>query len=89
MLEQAGSDAAEELLEKGMAAPSLWLLEAGNALRRRTVRGELMQAEALALAKRLGTHVVTADTRFVQAVDSHGVHVGHIRVLSRGPGSRM
>ena len=32
VLEETGSDAAEELLEKDFAAPSLWLLDAGNAL---------------------------------------------------------
>ncbi|WP_439613928.1 type II toxin-antitoxin system VapC family toxin [Reyranella sp.] len=132
VLEEQGSEAAEELLEKDLAAPSLWLLEAANALWRRTVRGELTQAEAverltelskapiasvpleqdlpeamrlalqlnhpvydclyLALAKRLGTYVITADTRFGQAVGSHVVHVGHIRVLSpkiRATGPRM
>ncbi len=122
VLEEQGSEAAEELLEKDLAAPSLWLLEAANALWRRTVRGELTQADAeerlteltkapvasvpleqdlpeamrlavqlnhpvydclyLALAKRLGTYVVTADTRFGQAVANHGIHIGHIRVLS-------
>ena len=46
LLEEPGSDAAEELLEKDLAAPSLWLLEAENALWRRTVRWELTQAEA-------------------------------------------
>lgn len=132
VLEEPGSDAAEELLEKDLAAPSLWLLEAGNALWRRTVRGELSQAEAeerlteltkapvvsvpleqdlpeamrlaiqlnhpvydclyLALAKRLGTYVVTADTRFSQAVANHGAYMEHIRSLSQmvhGPGPRM
>lgn len=132
VLEEWGSDKAEELLERDLAAPSLWLLEAGNALWRRTVRGELTASEAgerlteltkapvasvpleqdlaeamrlavqlnhpvydclyLALAKRLGTFVVTADTRFGQAVANHGTHVGHIKVLSpiiRGPGPRM
>ncbi len=132
VLEEPGSDAAEELLEEDLAAPSLWLLEAGNALWRRTVRKELTQAEAeerltelgkapvasvpleqdlpeamrlalqlnhpvydclyLALAKRLGTYVVTADTRFGQAVADHGTHIGHIRVLTpmiRGTGPRM
>lgn len=47
VLEEPGSHAAEELLEKDLAAPSLWLLEAGNALWRRAVRGELTQAEAV------------------------------------------
>jgi len=132
VLDEQGSAAAEELLEEDLAAPSLWLLEAANALWRRTVRGELTAAEAterlaelskapvasvpleqdlpeamhlarqlnhpvydclyLALAKRLGTYVVTADTRFGQAVAHHGTHIGHIRVLSpiiRGVGPRM
>ncbi len=108
------------------------MLDAAQALWRRTVRKELTQAEAeerlteltkapvasvplqqdlpeatrlalqldhlvydrlyLALAKRLGTYVVTADTRFGQAVANHGTHIGHIRVLSlkiRGTGPRM
>ena len=47
VLEEPGSDAAEELLEKDLAAPSLWLLEAGNALWRRAFRGELTQADAV------------------------------------------
>lgn len=132
VLEEPGSDAAEELLERDLAAPSLWLLEAANALWRRTVRKELTPAESeerlavltkapvasvpleqdlpeamrlalqlnhpvydclyLSLAKRLGTYVVTADTRFGQAVANHGTHIGHIRVLSpniRGTGPRM
>lgn len=46
VMEEPGSDAAEELLEKDLAAPSPWLLEAANALWRRTVRGELTAAEA-------------------------------------------
>lgn len=132
VLQETGSEAAEKLLENDLAAPSLWLLEAGNALWRRTVRKELTPAEAaerlatltkapvasvpleqdlpeamrlalqlshpvydclyLALAKRLGTYVVTADTRFGRAVADHGTHIGHIRVLSpaiRGPGPRL
>ncbi len=46
----------------------------------------------LALAKRLGTFVVTADAQFGQAVDDHGTHVGHIQVLSpaiRGKGPHI
>lgn len=122
VLEEPGSAAAEELLESDLAAPSLWLLEAANALWRRTVRGELTREEAaerlteltkapvasvpleqdlseamrlalqlnhpvyncpyLALARRSGTYVVTADARFGQAVANHGTHVGHIQVLS-------
>jgi predicted nucleic acid-binding protein len=132
VLQETGSEAAEKLLESDLAAPSLWLLEAGNALWRRTVREELTQAEAaerlaaltkapvasvpleqdlpeamrlalelghpvydclyLALAKRLGTYVVTADKRFGQAVADHGTHIAHIRVLTpvtRGPGPQL
>ena len=132
VLQEEGSEAAEKLLEQDLAAPSLWLLEAGNALWRRTVREELTPSEAaerlaelasapvasvpleedlpealrlavqlnhpvydclyLALAKRLGTYVVTADARFGRAVAEHGTHVGHIRVLeplTRGTGPRM
>lgn len=36
----------------------------------------------LALAKRLGTYVVTADARFGQAVSSHGAHIEQIRVVA-------
>gem|GEM_PF-2333136 len=46
----------------------------------------------LSLAKRLGTCVVPADTRFGQAVASHGTQRDNIQVLSptfRGAGSRM
>ena len=132
VLQEEGSEAAEKLLEQDLAAPSLWLLEAGNALWRRTVREELTPSEAaerlaelasapvasvpleedlpealrlavqlnhpvydclyLALAKRLGTYVVTADARFGRAVAEHATHVGHIRVLeplTRGTGPRM
>ena len=132
VLQERGSEAAEKLLESDLAAPSLWLLEAGHALWRRALRKELTPAEAaerlatltkapvasvpleqdlaeamrlalqlshpvydclyLALAKRLGTYVVTADTRFGRAVADHGTHIGHIRVLTpiiRGPGPRL
>lgn len=119
VLGEPGSNAAEELLEKDLAAPSLWLLDAANALWRRTARRKLTAAAErlteltkapvasvpveqdlpepirlavrlnhpvydclyLALARWLGTYVVTADTRFEQAVGNHGTHVGHIRVL--------
>jgi len=46
VLDEPGSDAAEVLLEKDVAAPSLWLLDAEIALWRGTVRGELTAAEA-------------------------------------------
>lgn len=46
VLQEQGSDAAERLLEQDLTAPSLWLVEAANALLRRVVRKELTAAEA-------------------------------------------
>ena len=46
VLQEDGSDAAERLLDEELIAPSLWLVEAGNALWRRSVRGELSAQEA-------------------------------------------
>lgn len=45
VVEKPGSDAVEELLEKDLATPSLWLIDAANALWRRTARRELTAAE--------------------------------------------
>lgn len=38
MLDEPGSDAAEELLEMELVAPSLWLLDAAKALWRCAIR---------------------------------------------------
>ena len=46
VLDEAGTEAADALLEEELIAPSLWLLEAANALWRRTRRGEINDEEA-------------------------------------------
>ena len=43
---EAGSDAAIALLGRELWAPSLWLAEAANALRKKTRRGEITEDEA-------------------------------------------
>lgn len=46
VLDEPGQAEADALLENELIAPSLWLLEAANALWRRSLRGELSAAEA-------------------------------------------
>ena len=46
VLDETGKDEADALLEEELIAPSLWLLEAANALWRRSKRGELSGEEA-------------------------------------------
>lgn len=46
VLAEPGQDAADALLNEDLIAPSLWLLEAANALWRRSLRGELSAGEA-------------------------------------------
>jgi predicted nucleic acid-binding protein len=46
VLDEPGSEAAEALLDEELIAPSLWLLEAANALWRRAQRGEISHGEA-------------------------------------------
>jgi predicted nucleic acid-binding protein len=46
VLDEPGKEAADALLEEELIAPSLWLLEAANALWRRTLRGEISGEEA-------------------------------------------
>ncbi len=46
VLAEPGQDAADALLDEDLIAPSLWLLEAANALWRRNLRGELSAGEA-------------------------------------------
>jgi predicted nucleic acid-binding protein len=43
---EAGSDAAIALLGRELWAPSLWLAEAANALRKKSRRGEITEDEA-------------------------------------------
>lgn len=46
VLDEPGKEAAEALLDEELIAPSLWLLEAANALWRRTRRGQIDSEEA-------------------------------------------
>lgn len=46
VLDEPGGDAADALLDEELIAPALWLLEAANALWRRSQRGELTADEA-------------------------------------------
>ena len=46
VLHEEGSEIADRLLDEELMAPSLWLVEAGNALWRRATRGELTAQEA-------------------------------------------
>ena len=46
VLAEPGQAAADALLDEDLIAPSLWLLEAANALWRRNLRGEISAGEA-------------------------------------------
>lgn len=46
VLDEVGKDAADALLDEELIAPSLWLVEAANALWRRARRGELSDEQA-------------------------------------------
>lgn len=46
VLDEPGKEAADALLEEELIAPALWLVEAANALWRRTKRGEISGEEA-------------------------------------------
>jgi predicted nucleic acid-binding protein len=46
VLDELGKEAADALLQEELIAPSLWLLEAANALWRRSRRGEISGEEA-------------------------------------------
>jgi len=84
VLEEPGSDAAEELLEKDLAAPSLWLLDAANALWRRTVRGGTNGRRNLGAADR--THQGTGFERAASAGPSGG---DAPRPPAQSPGLRL
>lgn len=121
VLSEPGAEVAEALLDEELVAPALWLVEAANALWRRSLRGEISAEEArerlgelynapvtttaietdlaaaadlalalghpvydclyLALAIRESTYVITADQRFVAAVDRSPTHKGAVRML--------
>jgi predicted nucleic acid-binding protein len=46
VLDEPGREAADALIDEELVAPTLWLLEAANALWRRVRRGELSHGEA-------------------------------------------
>lgn len=121
VLAESGGEAADALLDEELIAPSLWLIEAANALWRRARRHEITHEEArerlrelfnapvtttlieddllaatelatsldhpvydclyLALAVREETYVITADARFVAAVDRSPMLKGTVRTL--------
>lgn len=121
VLDEPGKAAADALLDDELLAPSLWLLEAANALWKRTQRGDIgadegktllaelynapvttVPAEAdlpsateianrlrrpvhdclyLALAVREQAQLVTADRRFLAAVQGDPALGGLIRLL--------
>ena len=60
VLAEPGQAAADALLDEDLIAPSLWLLEAANALWRRNLRGELSVAEARERLSELFNAPVTA-----------------------------
>jgi predicted nucleic acid-binding protein len=54
VIDEAGHEAADALLDEELVAPSLWLVEAANALWRRARRGELTHDEAKERLAELG-----------------------------------
>ncbi len=60
VLAEPDQAAADALLDEDLIAPSLWLLEAANALWRRNLRGELSVAEARERLSELFNAPVTA-----------------------------
>ena len=62
VLDEPGKEAADALLEAELIAPSLWLLEAANALWRRTQRGEINDEEAKERLTELYNAPVTTTT---------------------------
>ena len=61
VLDEPGQEAADALLEEELIAPSLWLLEAANALWRRAQRGEITgEAASERLAEPFNTPVTSA-----------------------------
>ncbi|HEY5411414.1 MAG TPA: type II toxin-antitoxin system VapC family toxin [Caulobacteraceae bacterium] len=62
VLDEPGKETADALLEEELIAPSLWLLEAANALWRRTQRGEISGEEAKERLMELYSAPVTTTT---------------------------
>lgn len=72
VLDEPGSDAADALLNEELIAPALWLLEAANALWRRTQRGEITAEEAkerLAELYNAPVTTITIDDDLLAAAD--------------------
>ena len=59
VLDEPGRDAADALLDEELIAPALWLVEAANALWRRSQRGEISADQARARLLELHTAPVT------------------------------
>lgn len=59
VVEENGSDKAAALSNESLFAPSIWMVEAGNALWRLARRGEISQAEARDRLSRLRRAPVT------------------------------
>ena len=62
VLDEPGKEAADVLLEEELVAPALWLLEAANALWRRSQRGEISAEEARERLTELYNAPVTTTT---------------------------
>ena len=62
VLDEPGKEGADALLDEELIAPSLWLLEAANALWRRTRRGEISGQEAKERLSELYNAPVTTTT---------------------------
>lgn len=62
VLDEPGREAADALLEEELIAPALWLLEAANAIWRRSQRGEISAEEAKERLTELHNAPVTTTT---------------------------
>jgi predicted nucleic acid-binding protein len=80
VLDEADSEAAVALLDETLVAPALWLIEAANALWRRSLRGELTEEQALArLLELLEAPVSTV------AIEDDLVSAAHIANVLKHP----
>ena len=79
VLDEPGKEAADVLLDGDLLAPSLWLIEAANALWKRSQRGELRAGEAAAMLAELRNAPVTTvpiETDVAAALDI-AARLGH------------
>ena len=79
VLEEAGLDAADALLDQDLIAPSLWLVEAANLAH--DLGHPVYDCLYLAMALRGNTYVITADVRFHGAVQSLPALRNAVRLL--------